>query len=142
MPAPRLPVEKAAITGADKKNPGRFKDRKKPRYTQPLGEPYARMSDTEKAVWAEVKAEIPWLNSSHRRVVRLVCRYEVALDEAPKLNAQLGAGLLQLLKTLGATPTEETKIDDLSRFGHVGDDPEQPAGEPEDRFFGEAARPN
>ena len=76
----RLPQAKAEASGAALKNPGRFKDRKAPRQTRPIGEPYARMTAEQKAVWREMVEDMPWLNSSHRVLLRLACYHAARLD--------------------------------------------------------------
>jgi len=75
MANPRTPVDKAAVSGQDKKNPGRFADRKTSKRTRSLGEPYLKMTDPQKEAWAELQADLPWLNSSHRVMVRLACKF-------------------------------------------------------------------
>lgn len=128
MARPRLPQAKAEATGAAIINAGRFKDRKAPKGTRPLGEPYARMTEDQKAVWYELKGDLPWLNSSHRTLLRLACILTCRLDEADVGVNQIQT-LSAILSKLGATPVDETKVS-------VPDDDD---GDPEDRFFG---RPN
>lgn len=128
MARPRLPQAKAVATGAAIINAGRFKDRKAPKGTRPIGEPYARMTPDQQAVWAELKADLPWLNSSHRTLLRLACILTCRLDDADVGVNQIQT-LSAVLSKLGATPVDETKVS-------VPDDDD---GDPEDRFFG---RPN
>jgi len=66
MARPRLPQAKAEASGAVLKNAGRFKGRKAPKRTRPLGEPYVKMTDAEKAAWAELAGDMPWLRSAYR----------------------------------------------------------------------------
>ena len=130
MARPRLPAAKAETSGAAIKNAGRFKDRKAPKGTRPLGEPYALMSDAQCVAWEEFRAEMPWLNSSHRVLLRLACVWAAKLDDP---EAEFGVSATQalssILSKLGATPVDETKVN------HGEEDPEDPA----DEFFG---RPN
>lgn len=130
MARPRLPAEKAEASGASIKNPGRFKDRSAPKRTRPLGEPYARMTDDEKRAWEEYRAEMPWLNSSHRVLLRLACVWTARLDD-PEADFGVSAtqALSSILSKLGATPADETKV-------NHGDGEEE---DEDDRFFG---RPN
>jgi hypothetical protein len=125
---PRLPAQKAAISGAALINAGRFKDRKAPKGTRPIGEPYVAMSDPQKEAWAEFKDELPWLNSSHRALLRVACILRVRMD-----GADVGVNQIQtysaILSKLGATPVDETRMS-------VPDDDD---GDPEDAYF---ARPN
>ena len=128
MANPRLPAMKADVSGAAMKNPQRHKSRKAPSGTRPLGHPYAAMSEGQCAAWEEFRAELPWLNSSHRTLLRLACILTCRLDEADVGVNQIQT-LSAILSKLGATPVDETKVS-------VPDDDD---GEPEDRFFG---RPN
>ena len=127
MARPRLPAAKAETSGAALINAGRFKDRKAPK-TRPLGKPYATMTEAQCAAWEEFRAELPWLNGSHRPLLRLACILHVRMEDA-----DVGVNQIQtysaILSKLGATPVDETKVSVPD-----GDD-EDPA----DRFFG---RPN
>lgn len=128
MARPRLPQAKAEATGAAIINAGRFKDRKVPKGTRPIGKPYTAMTPGQKKAWDEFVGDLPWLNSSHRALLRLACILTCRLDEADVGVNQIQT-LSAILSKLGATPVDETKVS-------VPDDEE---GEPEDRFF---RRPN
>jgi hypothetical protein len=128
MARPRLPQAKAEVSGAAIVNAGRFKGRKAPSRTRPLGEPYAKMSPDQKAAWFEIIDEMPWLNSSHRRLVRVASIISARLDDEDVGINQLQT-LSAVLSKLGATPTDETKI------AHA----EAEEVDPADAFF---ARPN
>lgn len=129
MARPRLPAAKAETSGAAIKNAGRFKDRKAPKGTRPLGEPYLRMTDAQKEAWEEYRAELPWLNSSHRPLLRLACIWTAKMDDA-EFGVSATQALSSILSKLGATPVDETKV-------NHGEDDE---GE-DDEFFGRH-RPN
>lgn len=75
MPRPRTPKAKAEVSGAAAKNAARFKDRKAPKSSRALGEPYVNMTVEQKAAWAEIQYEMPWLTSSDRIMVRLACSW-------------------------------------------------------------------
>jgi hypothetical protein len=128
MARPRLPAAKAEASGAALVNPGRFAERKAPKRTRPLGEPYARMTDAQKEAWAEFAAEMPWLHSVHRPLLRLACIWTARMDEAD-FGVSATQALSSILSKLGATPVDETKV---THGDGDGDDPD-------DRFFG---RPN
>jgi len=128
MARPRLPQAKAEVSGAALKNPGTFKARKVPKGTRAVGEPYARMTEDQSEAWREMVAEMPWLNSSHRRLLRLASVLSVRLDD-PDVGVNQIQTLSAILSKLGATPVDETKVS-------VPDDSDE---DPEDRFFG---RPN
>jgi hypothetical protein len=133
MARPRLPAAKAEVSGAALVNAGRFKDRKAPNRTRPLGEPYAKMSDPERVAWEEFRAELPWLNGSHRALLRIACILQVRMD-APDVGVNQIQTFSAILSKLAATPVDETKVGA----------PDDEDDDPEDRFFnrpGDRLRP-
>lgn len=128
MARPRLPQAKAEASGAVLKNAGRFSDRKTQKRTRPLGEPYLKMTDAQKEAWAEYAAEMPWLHSAHRQLVRLACVLSAKVEDGSDGVSAVQA-LSSILSKLGATPVDETKVN------HADGEDEDPA----DAFF---ARPN
>lgn len=129
MPNPRLPAAKAEATGAAVKNAGRYTDRKAPKGTRQLGQPYKAMSEAEVDAWHEFAAELPWLNSSHRALLQLACRLRARLNTDPEMGVNAMQAYSAILSKLAATPVDETKI------SHGDDSDEDPA----DAYFG---RPN
>lgn len=125
MARPRLPQAKAEVSGAVLKNPGTFKDRKAPKGTRPLGEPYARMTPGQVEAWEEFRAELPWLNSSHRALLQLACVLRARLNEDPDMGVNALSAYSSILSKLAATPVDETKV------GVPDGEDEDPA----DRFF-------
>lgn len=125
MARPRLPAIKAEVSGAAVHDPQRFKDRKAPKGTRPLGEPYVKMTDEQKVAWEEYRAELPWLNSSHRPLLRLACIWTARMDDAD-FGVSATQALSSILSKLGATPVDETKV-------NHGDGEEE---DPADKFFG------
>lgn len=109
MAASRLPVDKAKIIGATIRSPGRHKDRKKPAVSRAIGEPYVKMNDDEKAQWFEFVRDLPWLNSSHRVLLRIACRLTVDLDGVD-FGVSKAQALSSILSKLGATPADESKV--------------------------------
>lgn len=130
MANPRLPAVKAEVTGAAVSHPGRHAERKAPKGTRPLGEPYVKMSDDEQNAWHEFAAELPWLNSSHRALLHLACRLRARLNTDPDMGVNAMQAYSAILSKLAATPVDETRI------SVPGDDDEDPA----DAFF--SGRPN
>ena len=124
MPRQRVPKAKAEVTGAAAKNAARFKDRKGPKSSRGLGEPYAAMTEDQKRAWAEIQYEMPWLTSSDRIMVRLACSW-VARMEKDDLGVAASSALASIMSKLGATPV------DISKVAHVGDEEEDPT----DKFF-------
>ena len=86
MAKPRLPQSRAEASGAILKNAGRFAGRSAPKVARPVGEPYARMTDEQKACWYEFAQDMPWLNAAHRTLLRLACHLAARLD----LDAEFG----------------------------------------------------
>jgi|SRR5690625_1172225 len=130
MPRPRLPQMKAEVSGAKAKNAGRFKGRKTPKRTRPIGNPYKSMTPRQADAWAECVGEMPWLHSGHRQLLRVACVLIARIEEDPEVPVAALAALHVALSKLGATPTDETKVN------HGSEDDEDPA----DEFFGQ--RPN
>ena len=118
-------MSKAEVSGAIAKNAGRFADRKAPKRTRPIGEPYARMTECEKAVWHEMAGDMPWLNSGHRMLLRLACTIAARLDGDEEVGVSAMQALSAILSKLGATPVDETKVN----HGDGGDE------DPTDKFF-------
>lgn len=125
MARPRLPQAKAEASGAALKNPQRFRNRKTPTRTRPLGEPYVKMTDAEKAAWAELAGDMPWLHSAHRTLLQMACRIKARLDQGEEVGISAMNLLSALLSKLGATPVDETKV-------NHGDGEEEDAA---DKFF-------
>jgi hypothetical protein len=128
MARPRLPQAKAEVSGSTIVHAGRFKDRKTSKQTRPVGEPYAKMTEAQQEAWYEMVDEMPWLNSSHRRLLRVASIISARLNDEDVGINQLQT-LSAVLSKLGATPVDETKVN------HGDDGDEDPA----DAFFG---RPN
>ena len=129
MPRPRLPQAKAEASGAVLKNARRFEGRTTPKQTRPIGEPYSRMTDEQKACWRELVQDMPWLHSAHRTLLRLACYHAARLDTDADFGVSATQALSSILSKLGATPTDETKV------MHGDGDDEDPA----ESFF---TRPN
>lgn len=110
MARPRLPASKAEVSGSALKDAGRFKDRKAPKGTRGLGEPYKMMSEAEQAAWHEFAAELPWLNSSHRALLQLACRLRARLNTDPDMGVNAMQAYSAILSKLAATPVDETKV--------------------------------
>lgn len=121
----RTPLSKAAISGTLQRNPSRFAGRRSPKRTRPIGEPYATMSEAERAYWREFAEELPWLHSAHRTLLRLTCRLAARLDSGKEFGVSATQALSAILSKLGATPVDESKV------AHGSGEGEDEAG----RFF-------
>lgn len=124
MGNPRLPPDKAQVSGAAMHDPQRHRGRKAPKQ-RPLGEPYASMTEVQKGVWAECQKEMPWLKAGHRLLLRQVCILAARMETDPEMGVSAHQALSAMLSKLGATPTDETKVN------YGGDSDEDPA----DKFF-------
>jgi hypothetical protein len=123
---PRVPKAKADVAGSAIINPGRFAARTGPKRTRPIGEPYATMTDPQQRAWEEYRNELPWLNSSHRPLLRLACIWTARMEQGDEFGVSATQALSSILSKLGATPVDETKV-------NHGDGEEE---DPADEFFG------
>jgi hypothetical protein len=110
MAKPRLPAAKAEATGAALVNAGRFTDRKAPKGTRPLGNPYKSMTTEQVEAWEEFRAELPWLNSSHRALLQVACVLRARLNADPEIGVNQLQTYSAILSKLAATPVDETRI--------------------------------
>lgn len=110
MANPRKPADLAEVTGATIVNPGRHQDRARPKVAK-VGAPYTRMSDAQKAIWAEIAGEFPWLAASDRRQLRLLCRLE---DEEERLGDKFPFNkqnmIRQIYNSFGGSPSDRTRV--------------------------------
>ena len=116
------------IDGSAIVNPARYANRQISKLTSGLGDPYPKMTDSQKAAWHELKKDLYWLNSSHRVIVRLACYWIAKLDDGEDLGINAATALSSLLSKLGASPVDESRVN----HGDNGDEEET------DKFF----RPN
>ena len=122
MPRQRLTNEMAALKGADRVNPGRFKDRKQaPKSDLPLGNAPDDFTPAQKAAWFEFSAyAIPGTLTGADRVsleTASVLLAEFREDRAGFPAAKYGR-LFQYLSAFGMTPVDRQKL------GAVKDDGE------------------
>lgn len=113
MPRPQTPLAKAALTGADKNHPGRFKTRAEPKASgRDLGRPPAYLPATAKKAWATFADELPWLTYEDRGAVEIVSLMRAHIMDG--LTADLPASFFgnyrMALSSLGATPVDRTKV--------------------------------
>lgn len=104
----RLTLQAAKVTGADAKNPQRFRDRACPT-SLPLGEPRPMLGDAEREAWQEFAASMPWLVRSDRHIVEVACRLS-AMAQQPGCPIAVFAQLRLCLSSLGGTPTDVSRI--------------------------------
>jgi hypothetical protein len=122
--AHRLPSMKADVSGAAMKNPARFKDRPAPSGMGALGDPDPTLTPAQQAAWRQYAATLPWLDASHRTLVRIASLLTARLDD-PGVGLNAIAALSAVLSKMGATPVDSSKVAALAQ---VEDDPAE-------RFF-------
>jgi len=113
MPRPRTPLAKAALTGADKINPGRFSPRKEPKKSgRMVGKPPGYLSDMAQKAWGVFVDELPWLTFEDRGALEVVSlmRAEIMAANTEKLSASFFGNYRMALSSLGATPVDRTKV--------------------------------
>ncbi|WP_225591588.1 hypothetical protein [Stenotrophomonas sp. STM01] len=111
MAKPRTPTKKAKVSGATLKDSGRYKGRKEPTNPSLVGTPYKGMTPAEVKVWKECAENMPWLNVSHRLLLRQVSILAARMETDPELGISAMHALSAMLSKLGATPTDESKVD-------------------------------
>jgi len=124
MPRPQTPLAKAALTGADKKDPQRFRNRSKPKLTgRGVGSPPDYLPDTAKVAWETFKDELPWLTHEDRGAVEIVSlmRAYIMDGNTADLPASFFGNYRMALSSLGATPVDRGKV-----FQGAQDDEEDP----------------
>ena len=114
MPRQRLTNEMAALKGADKKDPQRFRERKKaPKSKMPLGNAPDDFDAGQKAAWFEMGAyAIPGTLTWADRVAletASVLLAEFRSNRAEFTAAKYGR-LLQCLSAFGMTPVDRQKL--------------------------------
>lgn len=125
MPRPRIPKQKAEVSGAVTKDPGRHKARKPPKIEAPLGGAPAWMTESQARMWNTFVAEMPWLNGSHRAIVEIAATIRAALADGAEVGVTRLNLLRQCLGQLGATPADASKVTM----------PDADDADPDERFF-------
>lgn len=112
MPRHRTPLAKAALTGADRKNPQRYRDRSGPELSgRPIGQAPDYLSPSARAAWRRFTAELPWLVHEDRAALELACELRGRLaDSGQQITAALLGAYRGALVSLGATPVDRAKV--------------------------------
>lgn len=113
MPRPRTPTAKAALTGADKKDPQRYRGRSEPKTTKrAVGLPPSYLPETAKKAWGIFVDELPWLTFEDRGAVEVVSlmRAHIIDGNTADLPASFYGNYRMALSVLGATPVDRTKV--------------------------------
>jgi hypothetical protein len=132
MARPRTPVAKALVEGAGIKNRKRHAGRKAPRI-ETLGGPSRHLTVYQHRAFERFRAELPWLKESHRVLVEIASQLRGAMLDpgtaeapSPGLSLQGLQELRRCLSAMGATPSDESKV---NWSGGEEDDPD-------DQLFG------
>ena len=113
MARPRTPAAKAALTGADKHDPGRFKTRSEPKASgRAVGEPPAYLNAQAKKAWAVFVDELPWLTFEDRGALEIVSimRGQIMTGLSAETPASFFGNYRMALSSLGATPVDRSKV--------------------------------
>lgn len=124
MPRPRIPQERATVTGADKVHPARFAKRSDPKTTA-LGLAPAWMDGDQIAAWESFRSEIPWLMESDRGLMEIAAKLRARNRTDPEMGVSAMNQLRMCLAQMGATPADRTKVAV----------PDEPEADKADRFF-------
>lgn len=108
MAKPRLPQSVAEMTGANTKNPKRFKGRSTPK-VRSLGNAPKSFDDGLKKLWNEFNDDFPWLGRTDRHIVGLACRLQRMIDLGDA-TINVYAQLRMTLSSMGATPVDRSKV--------------------------------
>jgi hypothetical protein len=107
-------MAKATVTGRDKHDKARFADREEPVVNDPLGDAPKWIVDTEKCkareAWEILRAEVPWLNASHRMLIATLCNQLGRLVAGQDVGVQASVFIKQCLSEMGATPAAASKV--------------------------------
>jgi hypothetical protein len=112
MPRPRTPKAKAKATGQDiGTHKDRFEDRVEPVVKDPLGKPPKWMKKASQLeAWQTFADELPWLNHSHRSLVEIASEIRGRLIAGEDVGVQALNLLRQCLGSMGATPSDASKV--------------------------------
>src|SRR4051794_16888410 len=110
MARSRTPLHLAAITGAIKRPPARFKGRSDPK-TAPIGAAPDWMDDNQRAAWNLFRAEVSWLAEADRGLVEVAACIRGRLIAGEQVGVPSLTLLRQCLGQMGATPADRSKVD-------------------------------
>lgn len=116
MPRPQTPLAKAALTGADKNHPERFRARKQPELSgNGPGKPPSYLPAKAKTAWSTFVKELGWLVQEDRPLLEAaaLARAQI-MDCTTDLPASFFGNYRLLLSSLGATPVDRAKVSQKS----------------------------
>lgn len=108
----RTPLSKARLTGADRKNPQRYRDRAEPTLSsRPLGDAPSYLPPRARAAWRAFEAELGWLAHEDRPIIEVAATLRAKIAESgPATTTAMLAAYKGTLASLGATPTDRSRI--------------------------------
>ena len=110
---PPDPTALAKLKGADKHDPQRYRGRaKEPKPRIGIGECPARLSDTTRAIWDELKDDMApgVLTRQDRRMFAVLCRLFAEYDADPDMSGTKLGQLNSIAGQFGLTPSMRTKV--------------------------------
>lgn len=113
MPRPRNPLAKAVLTGADRKDPQRYRGRAEPAASgRPLGPPPGYLPATAMEAWATFADELGLLVHEDRAALEVasLTRARIMAGGTDDLPAAFFAAYRSTLAALGATPTDRSRV--------------------------------
>lgn len=109
MANPRKPAAVADATGAAIKNPQRYRNRSKPAVRK-VGQPYKRMTEPAQEYWHQYVDEFPWLASSDRAQLRLLCELSADRDASEDFPIGKMNMMRQILNSFGGSPADRSRV--------------------------------
>lgn len=112
MSRARTPLAKAILTGADRKNPQRYRGRSGPVLSgRSIGRAPTYLSGAARTAWREFAAELPWLVHEDRPILELACELRGRLaDSGGEVTAAMLGAYRSALVSLGATPVDRSRV--------------------------------
>ncbi|MDA9981517.1 hypothetical protein N9H39_02025 [Gammaproteobacteria bacterium] len=113
MANPRKPSNILRLTGAKRKNPGRYKGRGKTATdNRPVGRCPSFLTEPQKVAWKELVANSApgVLLRSDRIAIELTVRLLVQVREGDHVTSATQAVLTSMLSKLGLTPASSTNV--------------------------------
>ncbi len=113
MPRKRTTTKQAQLSGADKKNPGRFADREnEPTDLKPLGKAPKFLDKAHRDAWDEIVSHSHpgVLCSADRMLVEMASRLLVRIRTDAGVNAAIMMRFQMFLSEMGMTPAARSKV--------------------------------
>lgn len=107
----KLPLALARITGADRKNPSRYRGSSEPSSSGGVGDPPAHLSASAKRAWRSFRNELPWLQRSDRFILASASLLRARFEDQDELpSAAFIREYRATLSVIGATPVDRQRL--------------------------------